>query len=227
VIEIRSYRRVFELERRIYRIDRLRLNPAGVPVRGIVYFLALLLTSLVASALPLLRSAAAIAPWYVRALVIPALGAALFALVRVEGRPFHLAALALMRYQVGPRRLAGSWQAATVGAVWLPDPLPVLPDGSDGRIRRLRFVGPGAALVARGHELGRQRSRALRLRAHSTPATLALRELAGARPLTEGRVIVLERGTRLLTQPARRSAASQGERRSRAGRRAAREQSPA
>ena len=41
-MEIRSYRAVFDLERRIYRIDRLRLNPAGVPVRGIVYFLALL-----------------------------------------------------------------------------------------------------------------------------------------------------------------------------------------
>ena len=29
--EIRSYRRVFDLERRIYSIDRLRLNPGGVP----------------------------------------------------------------------------------------------------------------------------------------------------------------------------------------------------
>ena len=35
-IEVRSYRTVFDLERRLYRIDRLRLNPGGVPVRGIV-----------------------------------------------------------------------------------------------------------------------------------------------------------------------------------------------
>ena len=28
---------VFALERRIYRIDTLRLNPSGVPLRGIGY----------------------------------------------------------------------------------------------------------------------------------------------------------------------------------------------
>ena len=42
MIEIRSYRRVFDLERRVYSVDRLRLNPGGVPVRGIVYLLAIL-----------------------------------------------------------------------------------------------------------------------------------------------------------------------------------------
>ena len=40
LMEIHSYRRVFDLERRVYSVDRLRLNPSGVPVRGIVYFLA-------------------------------------------------------------------------------------------------------------------------------------------------------------------------------------------
>jgi hypothetical protein len=35
-MDIRSYRAVFDLERRIYRIDRLRLNPSGVPVRGVI-----------------------------------------------------------------------------------------------------------------------------------------------------------------------------------------------
>ena len=87
MIEIRSYRRVFELERRIYRVDRLRLNPAGIPVRGIVYFLALLATSLVVSALPLLASAAAITPWYLRCLALPALGAALLALITLRSQP--------------------------------------------------------------------------------------------------------------------------------------------
>ena len=41
VMEVRSYRRVFDLERRIYSIDRMRLNPSGVPLRGVVYFLVL------------------------------------------------------------------------------------------------------------------------------------------------------------------------------------------
>ena len=63
-MEIRSYRRVFDLERRIYRIDRLRLNPGGVPVRGVVYFLALLLAVLIARRLPLLEIVATLPPWY-------------------------------------------------------------------------------------------------------------------------------------------------------------------
>ena len=46
MMEIRSYRRVFDLERRIYRIDRLRLNPGGVPVRGVVYFLVAIVMAL-------------------------------------------------------------------------------------------------------------------------------------------------------------------------------------
>ena len=58
VMEIRSYRRVFDLERRIYRIDRMRLNPGGVPVRGIVYFLVLLCGALMAARLPLIGVAA-------------------------------------------------------------------------------------------------------------------------------------------------------------------------
>jgi hypothetical protein len=52
VIEIRSYRRVFDLERRIYSVDRLRLNPGGVPVRGVVYFLAIVLGGLIAGGMP-------------------------------------------------------------------------------------------------------------------------------------------------------------------------------
>jgi hypothetical protein len=209
VIEIRSYRRVFELERRIYRIDRLRLNPAGVPIRGIVYFLTLLATSLVAGALPVLASADAIAPWYVRSLALPALGAALLALIRVEGRPFHLAALALVRYRAAPRRLSGCWQRSTVGGVWAPASLPMLPDGSEERIRRLSFTGPGAALVAREHELtplAAHRGR-LRLPRGRASRAIALREVPGAAQLAEARVVVLERGTCLLTQRARGASA--------------------
>ena len=53
---IRSYRRVFDIERRIYRVDRIRLNPGGVPVRGVIYFLAMLLAVLVLERLPLVSA---------------------------------------------------------------------------------------------------------------------------------------------------------------------------
>ena len=38
---IRSYRRVFEVDRRIYRVDRWALPvPGGVPLRAVGYFVA-------------------------------------------------------------------------------------------------------------------------------------------------------------------------------------------
>jgi hypothetical protein len=40
-LTIRSYRRVFEVDRRIYRVDRWALPvPGGVPLRGMGYFAA-------------------------------------------------------------------------------------------------------------------------------------------------------------------------------------------
>ena len=107
MIEIRSYRAVFDLERRIYRVDQLRLNPGGIPVRGVVYFLAILLAMLIAGGLPLVGAAIGALPWYLRDLALPVASATVLSVIRIEGRPFHLAAYALLRYRAGSRRLAG------------------------------------------------------------------------------------------------------------------------
>jgi hypothetical protein len=142
-IEIRSYRAVFDLERRIYRVDRLRLNPGGVPVRGVVYCLAILACLALAGSLPLLGTAVRALPWYGRDLLLPAGLAALLTMIRVEGRPFHLAAAALVRHLFGPHQLAGL-RPAPRDRVWHPEELLTLPDGSDRHPRRLRYSGPGA-----------------------------------------------------------------------------------
>jgi hypothetical protein len=144
VSEIRSFRSVFDLERRIYRIDRVRLNPGGIPVRGILYFFATLLALALAARMPLLGEPLHALPWYGRDLALPGLCAWLFASIRVEGRPFHLAALALLRYALGPRHLSGLRPCEKPGACWLMEDLLVLPDGSDASIRCLRYAGPGA-----------------------------------------------------------------------------------
>jgi hypothetical protein len=159
VTEIRSYRSVFDLERRIYRIDRLRLNPGGVPVRGVVYCLAILAGVALAGEIPLAGSAVRALPWYLRDLVAPAASAGVLTMIRVEGRPFHLAATALLRHALAPRHLTGGLRPCRPGSCsgpggrWHPGELLVLPDGSDARPRRLRYTGPGAVRVTAGRQV--------------------------------------------------------------------------
>jgi hypothetical protein len=132
-VEIRSYRRVFAPERRLYRIDRLRLNPAGVPLRGIVYFLALLGAGLAFGALPLLGVALRVVPWYLRDGLVPALGAALLTLIWVDGRPSHVTALALICFQARCRHSAGLRLRRASAMRWRPGELPVLTHSSPRR----------------------------------------------------------------------------------------------
>jgi len=203
VIEIRSYRHVFELERRIYRIDRLRLNPGGVPVRGIVYFLVLCAGGLLVAAMPLASGLAGILPWYLRALLLPGATAALLTVIRLDGRPFHVAALALLRWAVEPRCVTRLQDRSRVKARWRPPEIVLVPDGSDARMRKLMYRGPGAVLVTVEHERveGDTRSAYLPGRASTRGRALAVRELPRARLLAEGRVILLARGARLCVCP--------------------------
>ncbi|HTA15575.1 MAG TPA: hypothetical protein VK781_12035 [Solirubrobacteraceae bacterium] len=193
--EIRSYRNVFDLERRIYRVDRLRLNPGGVPLRGIVYFLALLASTLLLGVLPLVGALLRIVPWYGRELALPGAIAALLTLVRIEGRPFHLAALALLRYALGPRELAGVRSLTAADRRWRLDELVLLPDGSDSRLRRLRYTGPGAVLVSAAHV--RRGWRPGPLARLARRPSMTLEALPGRPRPARGQVIALAEGAHL------------------------------
>jgi hypothetical protein len=81
------------------------------------------------------------------------------------------------------------------GRRWRPEEIVLLPDGSDGRMRRLRYTGPGAVLVAVAHERARCGVGVLRLVGRGPGLTV--RELPGARAPARGAVIVLERAARL------------------------------
>jgi hypothetical protein len=199
-MEIRSYRRVFDLERRLYRIDRLRLNPGGVPVRGIVYFLLLLALALLAGALPVLGALLRVLPWYMRDVVLPAASAALLGAIRVEGRPFHLAAHALLRYGMGPRHLAGLRGCHPPGERWRPTDILMLPDGSDARMRRLRYTGPGAVMVAIEHERAAGRVEQGSAVPFRRRAEVTLAQLPEARVLRRPQVIRLASRARLLVR---------------------------
>ena len=150
-LEIRSFRTVFALERRIYRIDTLRLNPTGVPLRGILYAAALVVLALIAGALPPTEWLDALVPWYARDIGLPLAAATLLGAIRLEGRPFHLAAAAMLGHALRPRRLHSLAPGAARGTRWHPPEVLLIPNGSDARFRRLRYRGPGAVLVDQPH----------------------------------------------------------------------------
>lgn len=199
-MEIRSYRRVFDLERRIYRIDRFRLNPGGVPLRGIVYFLGLVALTFSIASLPLIGAVVTVMPWYMRDVGLPGASAAMLTMIRIEGRPFHLALRSLLGFACRPRHLAGVHADRAVDCVragqrWYVPSLLYLPDGSDARMRRLRYTGPGAVLVSVAHQraewpvgvVGRLFGR----------PDMTISELPGRRSPAKGQVIALRRGARL------------------------------
>jgi len=197
-------------------------------MRGLLYFLAILSAALIIGRLPLLRVALGQLPWYLRDLVLPGASAVLLTMIRIDGRPFHLAALALLRHWADTRRMGGTQPGGpgrrcrrgrpsgilpnfVPGERWHPGEIVILPDGSDAKLRRLRYTGPGAVLVAVEHS---RRGRAIERRGTGLgrggrrPA-LTLRELAGRRALSQGQVIALAPGARLLVRPdAARSCAS-------------------
>jgi hypothetical protein len=194
-LEIRSYRRVFDLERRIYRVDRLRLNPGGIPVRGIVYFLALVSLALAVGRIPSCAALVAWTPWYVRDLIVPAVAASLLTALRIGGRPFHLAAHALTRFLLTPRKhvsLRPRGAMGERGSHWFPPALLMLPDGSDCGLRAFRYAGPGALRVSVAHECV-PHSRSL-LPWRRRPADLIVRRPRAATASRRDEVIVLERG---------------------------------
>jgi hypothetical protein len=199
-VEIRSYRTVFDLERRIYRVDRLRLNPGGVPLRGAVYFLALVALMLIAGSFPLLGKVMRALPWYMRDVGLPGASAAVLTMIRIEGRPFHLAAHSLLRYAWGPRHLAGVRpcrvsDCSSAGQRWYPPPIVSLPDGSDASLRRVRYTGPGAVLVSVAHQRAEWRVGWIG-RLIGRP-NMTLSDLPGRRAPARSQVIALRRGARL------------------------------
>jgi hypothetical protein len=190
--EIRSYRAVFDLERRIYRVDRLRLNPTGVPLRGVVYFLAILTVFAVLARLPLVGIPVRLLPWYLREVALPGLAAALLTLIQIEGRPSHLAVLAMLRSAFGPRELVGLRPHTSAHRRFRPHELVFLADGSDARLRRLRYVGPGVVRVSAAHSRTTRRLGPLGWRTRRPSITLA--PLPGKRPPARHQAIALSAG---------------------------------
>ena len=99
-----------------------------------------------------------------------------------------------------PRVISGLTTRSTVGKRSALSELLMLPDGSDSRLRRLSYRGPGAVLIQVEHERQgvRERGRVGIARSH---ATVRVAGAARTRHVERGQVIALGRGGRLLVVP--------------------------
>jgi hypothetical protein len=104
-LQIRSFRVVFDLERRIHHVDRFRVPlPYGVPLRSVGYAAAALVAVLIGQGLPIVGSVLMTMDAPVRLALLPIGVSVLLSRLRIDGRPAHVAALAWLRFVVGPTR---------------------------------------------------------------------------------------------------------------------------
>src|SRR3954468_6757777 len=96
---IRSYRRVFQVDRRVYRVDRWALPvPGGVPLRAVGYFAAALVLMVALGGLVSFLSPP------LRFVVVPLAMAVLGTQVAPDGRTAHRFALDWLRFKLRAHR---------------------------------------------------------------------------------------------------------------------------
>jgi hypothetical protein len=204
-IELRGYRRVFRIERRLYKFDRWRIPyPHGVPLRGIGYFLALELGLVLASRLPGLGALIGLWGPMISFLGAPVLGAFLLIRASVDGRPPHHALASVVGWWLAPRDLAGLESCPRRGAETVPvAELTVAHDAREsflvaGRVRgpaELTFRYPGEVRAEGAppwvRDPARRLERARRYRVRRRP---------GAAPMLRGKVVSVPRGGEVVVE---------------------------
>lgn len=143
-IVIRSYRRIFNVDRRIYKVDKYALPvPGGIELRAVVYFIAAELAILFLTVLPVIGDALGVIGWQYKFFILPLAVAVLGTRVTPDGRPAHRYVASLVGYSLRRHRVAGAYAApledepGTFQAdVW------VTPDSHSADLRRARVKGP-------------------------------------------------------------------------------------
>src|SRR4051812_14521972 len=153
---IRSYRRVFEVDRRIYRVDRWALPvPGGVPLRAVGYFVAALLAVLVAGSLPAVGALTAGVSAPLRFVVAPLAVAVLGSQAAPDGRAAHRFAWDWLRLRLrARRRCAGRLVPPEGEPVTRHRELPLRWDGYGAQLRRGRIRGPARVMFSVPVQLG-------------------------------------------------------------------------
>jgi hypothetical protein len=162
-LPIRSYRAVFELERRIHRVDRFRIPiPYGLPLRAVAYGAVALIVVLVAQGLPVVGTLLGLAPVPARLVLGPVAVSYVLNRWRIDGRAPHAVAVAWLRYQLGPSTVVGFRHAPAQRTQRIADLL-VAPDSSGARLRLGTIRGP-AEVVVRGEVSAVRRGRTVTVR---------------------------------------------------------------
>jgi hypothetical protein len=143
-IQLRGYRRVFRIERRLFRFDRWRIPyPHGVPLRGIGYFLFLGLGMFLASRLPVLGTLINLWSPAIPYLGVPLGGAFLLMQGRIDGRPPHHVLASVVSWAVRSKTLAGLSPCPPEGEDVVPiEDVAVAHDARESFLVRGRVRGP-------------------------------------------------------------------------------------
>lgn len=204
-IQLRGYRRVFRIERRLFRFDRWRIPyPHGVPLRGIGYFLVLELCVFAASRLPLLGVLIGLWSPAVPYLGLPLAGAFLLMQGRIDGRPPHHVLASLVRWSLSSRCLAGLCSCPREGEEVVPlEAVTVAFDARESFLVRGRIKGPASVTFRYPAEvrvegappwLRDPRKRAVRARRYR------VRRRRGAAPMLRGKVVGVPRGREVVVE---------------------------
>jgi TcpE family len=145
---IRSYRRVFEVDRRIYRVDRWALPvPGGVPLRGLGYFAATLALVVLLGPLPAIGDLLGVLSPPLRYVVLPLAIAVLATQAAPDGRSAHRFAGDWLRLRLRARRRSSLRPVPLEGeAVPWHGLLATRWDEHGAQLHRARVRGP--ALIA-------------------------------------------------------------------------------
>lgn len=143
-VVIHSYRRVFNVDRRIYRIDQWTLPvPGGVPLRGLVYFAASLVSVIVLSHFPGIGALVNVLAPPFRYLILP-LAVAVFAMqVTPDGRTMGRYAVSWVLKRVRARRTSAGREVPPERALtpWAQK-LRVGWDSDSPQLRHGKVTGP-------------------------------------------------------------------------------------
>ena len=158
---VRSYARVFRVDRRLYRVDRWPLPvPGGVPLRGVVYFVGSLVAVLVASGLPGIGALLGELSPPLRYVVLPLAVAVLGTQAAPDGRSAHRFAWDWLRLRLRSRRRSAGRPVPLEGELvaW-HGVLATAWDEYAPELRRGRITGPARVVFSVPVQLRQRRRR--------------------------------------------------------------------